>query len=144
MSAIAKPVLPEAIQRLVQPLENLDQKNWELVYRYIQYLHLERETIYRSNEQSLIQKIRKCGPSNTFWRAYEIFYRKFKEGTMTEMERQEFHELAKLSHVWEAERVSLVTQLANLRQETFEETWNSLALKPRSFDFDPVPLNMAA
>lgn len=85
-----------------------------------------------SREKELIDRIQNGGPSEIFWRTFRDYARKSDENVISEEEQQAFSKLIAWSHNWDAERVALVVELANLRGNTFEATWESLNLEPRS------------
>ena len=82
-------------------------------------------------EKELINKIKNGGPSEEFWKKFDVFAYKLEQEMITEEENKEFSKLIQIMEKWNYERVLLMIDLAKLWDVKLQDIPKRLNLKPR-------------
>jgi len=86
---------------------------------------------FSKKEKELIDKIKNGGPSEEFWKKFDVFAEKLEEEIITEEENNEFGKLIQIMEEWTYDRVLLMIDLAKLWDVKLEDIPKRLNLKPR-------------
>lgn len=82
-------------------------------------------------EKELIDKIKNGGPTEKFWKKFDILSAKLEQEIMTDKENQAFMRLVQVSEKWTYERLQLMVELSKLWDVTLDEVLKRLKIKPR-------------
>jgi len=86
---------------------------------------------FSKKEKELIDKIKNGGPSEEFWKKFDVFAEKLEQEIITEEENNEFGKLIQIMEEWTYDRVLLMIDLAKLWDVKLEDIPKRLNLKPR-------------
>lgn len=82
-------------------------------------------------EKELIDKIINGGPSEEFWKEYDVLAAKLEAETMTPSENQAFLKLTEITGQWAVERTKLMVTLSKLWNTSLDDVRVRLKIKPR-------------
>jgi len=85
----------------------------------------------KRKEKFLIHQIKNGGPSEVFWKKYDILAHKLEQETMSIEENQEFLKLTKVTGTWAVKRTKLMLELAKLWDTSLDDVRVRLKIMPR-------------
>lgn len=119
-------------EEILHELSNLQLADLErFVQRANQLLEQRKLPQFSNREEELMYQIENGGPSEAFWKSYDVLAAKLEQETISDAERQLFLEKIEVSEEWSVERLKLILELSQLWQCSAEDVLKRLNIKPR-------------
>lgn len=120
------------IEELIEAIAQLEIPDLDKFKdRFDRFLNKKRPPGFVQKEKELIQKIKTGGPSEEFWKRYDLLAAKLQDEVMTGEENEEFLEMVKLTELWTYDRLKLIIELSKLWDVTPKDVLKRLEIKPR-------------
>jgi hypothetical protein len=103
----------------------------QFVKQVLQLIEKRKSPNFIKKEKELIDKIKNGGPSEEFWKKYDVLAAKLENETMTDEENQAFEKLIAITGKWTYDRLKLMTELSELWNTSLEDILKRLDIKPR-------------